>query len=566
MISRILALVSGITISAMCGIAWSDEPPDGKSIAGCRGPGRGRAWLAGGGVTVLLRATEPLLKDGTAHTNADGRYRIEWSQSEQADSEVQLMVLAPGFAYRLVPASAPPGKAAAEIKLKAEAWKTTEIRLADPSGRPAVGVELLCSIALASWARLKTDAAGLCRFAMAIGVPTHFEAKPPGARPINLTLLNGKDDPATIKLPVLEPIRGRVHDAAGRPLSGVSIGRLFAVKQGKTTVLPHSRGPASKTDNDGRFELAPPVAIDSHDLNHPGRYRFPSSICFADRDLKRLAFGIVDLVEPRSSRWTSPSSRAPGSIFRSSQNPRVDARCGREVPIVSLCPGRLPRLSRCRLLYHDLSTEELEDGNGSRSGCREATTSLTVHCRRKEGGRLGASGTGTGGARRSRARSICRHCGSSRRRINRWRVSRLPRSRRTTATPVSPSVWPTSAARWWFSISGATGVVPATRRCRTWPICTDGFEGRPVVVVALHDQSVQSRTDYDRRTAFARSISGTATTCPSVFFLIARFRASPPTATLRGPGPRAKIIDSRGFSDSLRDRPAGNVGCHCLVQ
>jgi thiol-disulfide isomerase/thioredoxin len=30
------------------------------------------------------------------------------------------------------------------------------------------------------------------------------------------------------------------------------------------------------------------------------------------------------------------------------------------------------------------------------------------------------------------------------------------------------------------------------------------FAGRPVAVVALHDQSVQSRADYDRRVAFAR--------------------------------------------------------------
>ena len=362
MISRILALVSGITISAMCGIAWSDEPPDGKSIARVV---EGRVVDEHGspvaGATVLLRATEPLLKDGTAHTNADGRYRIEWSQSEQADSEVQLMVLAPGFLYRLVPASAPPGKAAAEIKLKAEAWKTTEIRLADPSGRPAVGVELLCSIALASWARLKTDAAGLCRFAMAIGVPTHFEAKPPGARPINLTLLNGKDDPATIKLPVLEPIRGRVHDAAGRPLSGVSIGRLFAVKQGKTTVLPHSRGPASKTDNDGRFELAPPVAIDSHDLNHPGRYRFPSSICFADQDLKHTAFRLVDFssnVEPMDVTL-EPAHRFEIPI---EPDPGLSAV---ETPMGFLRVSLMPRADipdfHALLLSTDVSTKNLKD-------------------------------------------------------------------------------------------------------------------------------------------------------------------------------------------------------------
>ena len=30
------------------------------------------------------------------------------------------------------------------------------------------------------------------------------------------------------------------------------------------------------------------------------------------------------------------------------------------------------------------------------------------------------------------------------------------------------------------------------------------FEGQPVTVVGLHDQSVQSRTEYERRTAFAR--------------------------------------------------------------
>ena len=46
------------------------------------------------------------------------------------------------------------------------------------------------------------------------------------------------------------------------------------------------------------------------------------------------------------------------------------------------------------------------------------------------------------------------------------------------------------------------------------------FEGRPVAVVGLHDQSVQSRPEYDRRTAFRGGISGRIAIFPSGSFSI----------------------------------------------
>ena len=144
MITRMTTVVYSLVVLAISVAAPGEDPPDGKPITRVV---EGRVVDERGspvtGATVLLRPTEPLPKGGTAQTNADGRYHIEWDQPDQADLEVQLMVLAPDFAYALVPA--PSGKAAADIKLKAEAWKTTEIRLADPVGRPAAGVELTCS-------------------------------------------------------------------------------------------------------------------------------------------------------------------------------------------------------------------------------------------------------------------------------------------------------------------------------------------------------------------------------------------------------------------------------------
>ncbi len=53
-------------------------------------------------------------------------------------------------------------------------------------------------------------------------------AKPDGARPIEMFFAVRKDGPASITLPVLQPIRGRVVGSDGKPVPDVAVGRWIA--------------------------------------------------------------------------------------------------------------------------------------------------------------------------------------------------------------------------------------------------------------------------------------------------------------------------------------------------
>ena len=58
-----------------------------------------------------------------------------------------------------------------------------------------------------------------------------LSTEPKGARPIEAYLAGTKDDPATITLPVLPPIRGRVLDPEGRPVPNAAVGRLAGFRR-----------------------------------------------------------------------------------------------------------------------------------------------------------------------------------------------------------------------------------------------------------------------------------------------------------------------------------------------
>ncbi len=53
-------------------------------------------------------------------------------------------------------------------------------------------------------------------------------------------------------------------------------------------------------------------------------------------------------------------------------------------------------------------------------------------------------------------------------------------------------------------MSGDTGAVCALQTCRSSSSLNRKFAGRPLAIVALHDQSVQSRAEYDRRIGTVR--------------------------------------------------------------
>ena len=229
-------------------------------------------------------------------TGADGRYSADVSKHDWATSKIRCRALAPGFAYATGSLEAGAGRATLDFTLKPEPWKTTEVRLADPAGRPGVGVAVSCLVDDLPWQTLKTDGAGRCALSMAIGQGIWLDVRPEASRPIRAILLNTKDAPEKVVLPMLGPIAGRIHDKAGQPLAGIAVGRLIDEGEKGLEVYPHFFSEVVTTGPDGRFAYAPTVMLKDRDLEgRRDRKPLPASICFADQNCTRVAFGTVDL-------------------------------------------------------------------------------------------------------------------------------------------------------------------------------------------------------------------------------------------------------------------------------
>ena len=201
--------------------------------------------------------------DGAAvTTDAQGRYRADLVKLPWSTGAIRAFVLAPG--YKAGDRKIEPGAntATADFELVAEPWRETQIRLEDSSGGPVAGLEINCSLGRLIVARYKTDALGSCRIGMARGLGMRLSAEPKDARPIEAFFGGGRDDPTSISLPVLPVIRGRVIDTAGRPVPDAAVGRWLTFGAdgiGEMNRLPE--GAVALTDREGKFAIAPKVAL-----------------------------------------------------------------------------------------------------------------------------------------------------------------------------------------------------------------------------------------------------------------------------------------------------------------
>jgi thiol-disulfide isomerase/thioredoxin len=496
----------GVIALSVSGIAQGNEPPTTKStgrIVEGRVVNDRRAPIAG--AMVSLRSGDFagfFAERETARTDSEGRYRIDLAKTGWGASRLQSMVLAPAFAYTLGTVEAGSGKATAEFALRAEPWKTTEIRLAEPSGRPGAGVDLTCVAGAVTWSRLRTDAGGRVRIAMAIGQPIEVKAMPPGARPVTVTLTNTPDGPGSITLPVLAPIRGRVHDAEGRPLPGITVGRSIMGDQGKPEVNPHFFSSTATTDHEGRFELIPTVMLTERDVDgRPDRFRSPSSICFTDPEFKRLAFGFVDLSGAVDSL---DIALEPGRLIRFSIEPDLVRSLpdGTGELIVSVSPRpELPDF-HLQVLSSDLSREAMRGGEKVEVRLPAGKYILSVESYSKEYRRVGQA-----------ERDLVVTAGQAPIDLPALRIESTPHQKligrpapqidatdRDTGRPVSLADFHGKVVVldfWGYWCGPCNNAMPRLADLHR------RFEGWPLAIVALHDQSVQSRADYDRRTAFA---------------------------------------------------------------
>jgi thiol-disulfide isomerase/thioredoxin len=216
----------------------------------------------------------------TATTDAQGRYRADLVKLAWSTGPIRALVLAPGYKAPDRKIDAGTGTASANFELVAQPWQETQVRMQDSAGRPVAGVEINCSVGRLIVERYKTDALGSCRIGMARGLGMRLSAEPKGARPIEAFFNGGKDDPASISLPVLPPIRGRVIDTEGRPVPNTAVGRWLRFDAGGTgEMLRFFDGAVALTDRDGNFVIAPKLEL-SFGASRPAPK--VGGLCFAD--------------------------------------------------------------------------------------------------------------------------------------------------------------------------------------------------------------------------------------------------------------------------------------------
>jgi thiol-disulfide isomerase/thioredoxin len=503
---RFIKCITPVALLIAGGIVRGD---DGQNAKPALRVFEGRVVNAGGapvaGASVVLRADDDVIQPNgvIAQTRGDGRYAADVSKYDWATSKIRCRVLAKEFAYLARPLEAGTGRTTADFTLKSEPWRTTEIRLADSAGRPTRGTAVSCSIDDLPWLTLKTDDAGRCVVTMAIGQPIELEVKAEASRPIKAVLMNEKDGPKEILLPVIGPIAGKVHDKAGRPIPGVTVGRLISDGQKGPEVYPHFFSETVTTGPDGRFAYAPTVILKDRDLEgRPDRKRLPQSICYADQGCRQVAFGLVDLagpVEPLDITL-EPLRQIRVPIEFETVRPSADA--GGYLG-VCLQPRRdLPEFL-VPLLTKEFAAESLAATGHVALGLPPGEYLLIADCFTKDGKRLGKA-----------ERKLVVPPGEGPLDVPAMRVEATLKQK--MAGKLAPEIEATDLDTgkpvhladfrgkvvvldfWGYWCGPCTGSMPHLVALHR------KFEGRPVSVVALHDQSVQSRADYDRRIAFAR--------------------------------------------------------------
>ncbi len=250
---------------------------------------------------VLFAPTDPRLPfadDARTWTRADGRYELDLTRQPWANSKLQCKVLAPGFRACLGTVEPGRGAGTADFALVASPWKTTEIRLLDPAGRPLPRVEWECSAdTRVTWDRVTTDDQGRCRVAMAPNIYLTLRSAPAGLRPVMMILANGADEPDAITITAPPPIEGRVVDAAGRPVGGAQVGRMFGPRGDKLALLPHFYSQTATTGEDGRFTLKPTLISSPRERENSKPSFLMDSICIADPELARKAVQLTHFVD-----------------------------------------------------------------------------------------------------------------------------------------------------------------------------------------------------------------------------------------------------------------------------
>jgi thiol-disulfide isomerase/thioredoxin len=441
----------------------------------------------------------------TATTDARGRYRVDLSKFPWSTGTMRAWLLAPGFQVGDRTVGAGTGATTADFELEAQPWKETRLRLEDAAGRPVEGVEVTCIVGDRTiWARPKTDAEGRCQIAMAPGMPIGLSARPEGARPIRTYLGVMEDEPAAITLPVLPPIRGRVLDPEGRPVPDVAVGRTIDFgPDGRGQMLSLLASDKASTDREGGFVITPEIyASSARDLTASRRSK-TQAICFADPGFRRMAYRTFDptrAVEPMEVTL-EPTRRVRVPIVRGSVAAPPQARLSSQISITPFPDLPEQELS---LIGRILAQEEQAEGVVVEEYLPEGTYQLGVSLTAPN------AFEGLGKARRVlvvpggegpldlpplelELPDFLKMVDKPAPEIE---ASDLDTGRPVTLADFRGKV---VVLDFWGYWCGPCNV--------SMPFLMElhrKFEGRPLAIVALHDQSVQARAEYDRKIAVVR--------------------------------------------------------------
>jgi len=552
-----------ILVSAAVGImqARANEPTKAE------GSGRviqGAIVAAGGkpveGARVLLGEFGrgmAFVEEATATTDARGCYRVDLRGFPWAKGAIRALVLASGF--EIGDRKVEPGEVTADFKLAAQPWKETRVRLEDEAGKPVAGVEVNASLGQVTWARPKTNAEGSCWIAMAPELWVGLSVKPEGARPIEMLFAVRKDGPASITLPVVPPIQGRVLDRDGKPAPDVAVGRWITFgSDGVGEMLSFFGGAQAVTDREGRFEIAPEVRLKGSQLEQPKSPHLPQALCFADPSFRRTAYRFFDPTRaaPPMEVTLKPTRQLRVPIAGVSIDEVPQSELSAEISVV-------PRADAPDLQYYFITRSMTLKGRTSgpvlEEYLPEGTYQLEVSLYQE-------------GVMRTRAKArrevvVPRGEGP----IDLPPLELGPPDHRNWFNKPAPEIAATDLDTgrpvtladfrgkivvldfWGYWCGPCTGNMPYLIDLH------QKFKGRPLAVVALHDQSVQSRAEYDQKIAPARRIFWSGRDLPFRVLLDRPDPKKPDDRDPEGTGTTVKRYAITGFPTMFVIGPDGTL-------
>jgi thiol-disulfide isomerase/thioredoxin len=162
--------------------------------------------------------------------------------------------------------------------------------------QPIVGAELVSTDGAGTRVSAKSDAQGICRINETFGDAYTLTSDSPGFRPLHI-FREGGEGPVEISARLEFPIHGAVTDSTDRAVGDALVCQaiVFEAKSKARFIPPRGWNAKIVTDESGRFSFSPPQFYSSRNLNKAGEYEpYRQPLCFVDEPLRRMALVSYD--------------------------------------------------------------------------------------------------------------------------------------------------------------------------------------------------------------------------------------------------------------------------------